>query len=93
MTALHGRRQNRIESGLDNFGARYYTSNMGRFMTADWAEKPEDVPYASLGDPQSLNLYSYASYGLQKPISQRSWWTLETTTIVERLSFFRYIRV
>ena len=47
------------ESGLDYFGARYYASTMGRFMTADWAEKPEDVPYASLGDPQSLNLYSY----------------------------------
>jgi len=47
------------ESGLDNFGARYDTSSLGRFMTPDWAEKPTDVPYAHFGNPQSLNLYSY----------------------------------
>ena len=45
------------ESGLDNFGARYYSSNMGRFMSPDWASKPEAVPYSSLSDPQTLNLY------------------------------------
>jgi len=28
-------------------------------MSPDWAEKPEAVPYSSLGDPQSLNLYNY----------------------------------
>src|SRR5205823_8122069 len=38
-----------MESGLDEFGARYYTSAMGRFMTPDWAEKPTTVPYASFG--------------------------------------------
>jgi len=47
------------ESGLDNFGARYDSSNLGRFMTPDWAAKPTDVPYANFGNPQSLNLYSY----------------------------------
>jgi RHS repeat-associated protein len=47
------------ESGLDNFGARYDTSNLGRFMTPDWAAKPMSVPYAKFGDPQSLNLYAY----------------------------------
>ena len=47
------------ESGLDEFGARYYASPLGRFMTPDWAEKPIDVPYADFGNPQSLNLYSY----------------------------------
>lgn len=35
------------ESGLDMFGARYYGSSLGRFMTPDWAEKPIDVPYAN----------------------------------------------
>ena len=25
------------ESGLDMFGARYYRSSLGRFMTPDWA--------------------------------------------------------
>jgi len=47
------------ESGLDNFGARYNTSNLGRFMTPDWAAKPTTVPYANFGNPQSLNLYSF----------------------------------
>jgi RHS repeat-associated protein len=47
------------ESGLDNFGARYFTSNLGRFMTPDWAARPTTVPYAVFGDPQSLNLYGY----------------------------------
>ena len=47
------------ESGNDYFGARYYNSNMGRFMSPDWSAKVEPVPYAKLNDPQSLNLYSY----------------------------------
>ena len=47
------------ESGLDKFGARYYGSSLGRFMTPDWATKPISVPYAEFGDPQTLNLYGY----------------------------------
>ena len=47
------------ESGLDYFGARYYASNMGRWMSPDWSAKEEPVPYANLDDPQSLNLYGY----------------------------------
>jgi RHS repeat-associated protein len=47
------------ESGLDNFGARYDASSLGRFMTPDWAAKPTTVPYALFGDPQTLNLYAY----------------------------------
>jgi RHS repeat-associated protein len=47
------------ESGLDEFGARYYASTMGRFMIPDWSAAPTSVPYASLPYPQSLNLYSY----------------------------------
>lgn len=30
-------------------------------MIPDWAAKPTNVPYASFGDPRSLNLYSYAN--------------------------------
>jgi RHS repeat-associated protein len=48
-----------FESGLDNFGARYYASSMGRFMSPDWSAAPTNVPYAAFGNPQSLNLYSY----------------------------------
>jgi RHS repeat-associated protein len=43
------------ESGLDNFGARYYGSSFGRFMQAD----PITVTAARQVDPQQLNLYAY----------------------------------
>jgi len=48
-----------LETGLDYFGARYYGNWLGRWMSPDWAAKPAAVPYAVLGDPQSLNLYKY----------------------------------
>lgn len=32
-------------------------------MTPDWDGKPVTVPYASFGDPQTLNLYSYVENG------------------------------
>jgi RHS repeat-associated protein len=51
------------ESNLDNFGARYYTSSIGRFMTPDWAARATAVPYAVFGDPQTLNLYTYVENG------------------------------
>jgi len=47
------------ESGLDDFPARYYSSIQGRWMNPDWSVTPNPVPYAKLGDPQSLNLYAY----------------------------------
>jgi RHS repeat-associated protein len=43
------------ESGNDYFGARYYASSMGRFMSPD----PSGLEYADPHNPQSLNLYSY----------------------------------
>lgn len=45
------------ETGLDNFQARYYASMSGRWMLPDWSALPEPVPYASLDNPQTLNLY------------------------------------
>lgn len=56
------------ESGNDYFGARYYASSMGRFLSPDWSAKAEPVPYAKLDDPQSLNLYSYVR---NNPLSRR----------------------
>ena len=47
------------ETGLDYFGARYFSNLTGRFMTPDWAAKATAVPYAEFADPQSLNLYTY----------------------------------
>ena len=49
------------ESGLDYFGARYYASSMGRWMSPDWSASPTAIPYASLQNPQSLNLYGYVN--------------------------------
>jgi RHS repeat-associated protein len=54
------------ESGNDYFGARYYSSALGRFTTPDWAAKPTAVPYAEFIDPQTLNLYGY---GRNNPLS------------------------
>ncbi len=50
------------ESGMDYFGARYYGSSMGRFMSPDFTgvgSDPVPVPSADFENPQSLNLYSY----------------------------------
>jgi RHS repeat-associated protein len=49
------------ESGLDNFSARYNSSQYGRFVTPDWSARPTPVPFADLANPQSLNLYSYVA--------------------------------
>jgi RHS repeat-associated protein len=44
------------ETRLDYFGARYYSGAQGRFTAAD----PLFIELRRLGDPQQLNLYSYA---------------------------------
>ncbi len=49
----------RDETGLDYFGARYYSNGLARFITPDWSSAPVPVPYADLDDPQSLNQFSY----------------------------------
>jgi len=47
------------ESGNDYFGARYYGSSMGRFMSPD-------SHAGTLGNPQTLNRYTY---GLNNPLA------------------------
>jgi RHS repeat-associated protein len=49
------------ESGLDNFGARYDSSQYGRFMTPDPGNAGADPT-----NPQSWNMYSYV---LNNPLS------------------------
>jgi RHS repeat-associated protein len=56
------------ESGNDYFGARYYASTMGRWLSPDWSAKEDPVPYAVLDDPQSLNLYQFVR---NNPLSNR----------------------
>jgi RHS repeat-associated protein len=43
------------ESGLDNFGARYDSSSLGRFVS------PDNPKFSEKTDPQTWNLYSYVS--------------------------------
>jgi RHS repeat-associated protein len=43
------------ESGLDNFGARYDASSLGRFMSPD----PVHILKQKLVDPQQWNMYAY----------------------------------
>lgn len=47
------------ETGLDFFGARYLSAAMGRWVSPDWSESPDAIPYSDLNDPQSFNLYAY----------------------------------
>jgi RHS repeat-associated protein len=51
-------KQSDSETGNDYFGARYYGSGAGRFMSSDWSSVPVAVPYADLTNPQTLNLYA-----------------------------------
>ena len=44
------------ESGNDYFGARYYASTMGRFMSPD----PVFATVDRIADPQQWNMYAYA---------------------------------
>ena len=49
------------ETGNDYFGARFYASTYGRFLSADWSSIPAPVPYADLTNPQTLNLYAFVN--------------------------------
>ncbi|MBZ5527084.1 MAG: hypothetical protein LAN71_04165 [Acidobacteriia bacterium] len=50
-----------LESGNDEFGARYYSNRFGRWLSADWSAVPAPVPYANFTNPQTLNLYAMVS--------------------------------
>jgi RHS repeat-associated protein len=49
------------ETNNDDFGARYYSSQFGRWLSPDWSAVPVPVPYANLSNPQTLNLYAMVS--------------------------------
>jgi RHS repeat-associated protein len=44
------------ESGNDYFGARYYASSMGRFMSPD-CDETDPVPYADLSNSTVATTY------------------------------------
>jgi RHS repeat-associated protein len=67
------------ETGLDFFGARYFSGAQGRFTTPDWSARPEAVPYADLTDPQTLNLYGYVRNNPLNKIDADGHWDLGQT--------------
>jgi RHS repeat-associated protein len=60
------------ESGLDNFGARYDSSNMGRFMSPDPL-----LNSGRLGNPQTLNRYAYALNNPLRIVDPTGLWVLD----------------
>ncbi|PYV68464.1 MAG: hypothetical protein DMG96_36360 [Acidobacteria bacterium] len=56
------------DSWLDNFGSRYMSNSMGRFMSPDWARGISPIPYADISDPQTLSLYAYVG---NNPLGRR----------------------
>jgi RHS repeat-associated protein len=66
------------DSTNDYFGARYYTSTMGRFLSAD----DSDLSNTDLANPQSLNLYSYAGNSPLKNIDPDGHYYCDPDTFV-----------
>jgi RHS repeat-associated protein len=58
------------ESNLDNFGARYNSSAIGRFMSAD----PVQILKQKLVDPQQWNMYSYVRDSPLRFVDPRGKW-------------------
>jgi RHS repeat-associated protein len=61
------------ESGLDYFGARYYASSMGRFMSPD----PMLNMRQKMTDPQQWNMYAYARDNRLRYVDQNGKWPTE----------------
>ncbi len=81
------------ESGLDYFGARYYSSALGRFISSDWSAVPAPVPYADLRDPQSLNLYSYVRNRPTKVVDEDGHDSKpKTTTVKKQVSTIKEVK-
>lgn len=72
-----------VESGLDNFGFRYSSSSIGRWMNPD----PTGLFFSDPSNPQSFNLYSYVrgnpvnsidTDGLLTIVIPGTWWSPQT---------------
>jgi RHS repeat-associated protein len=59
-----------VESGLDNFGARYNFSTFGRFITPD----PVHILKQKLADPQQWNMYAYVRNNPLRFIDPKGKW-------------------
>jgi RHS repeat-associated protein len=61
------------ESGLDDFGARYYSSAMGRFTSAD----PVMIMRQKMFDPQQWNMYAYVRNNPLRLVDTNGKWPTE----------------
>jgi RHS repeat-associated protein len=78
-------RERDVETGLVQFGARYYASAIGRFISPDWYVL--ENPSKPVRMPQGYNLYSY---GLNNPLVFRDpsgMWFLIDDLIVAVVGF------
>ena len=46
-------------------------------MSPDWSAKAEPVPYAKLGDPQTLNLYAYVGNNPLRRADAEGGWPIQ----------------
>ena len=58
-----------MPSGLDYFGARYFSGAQGRFTSPD----PVQMGLTRIADPQRWNLYSYARNNPLKFVDPTAW--------------------
>jgi RHS repeat-associated protein len=61
------------ESGLDNFGARYYSSQYGRFVTPDSMM----IMNQKMTDPQQWNMYAYVRNNPLRLVDNNGKWPTE----------------
>jgi RHS repeat-associated protein len=74
------------ESGLDYFGARYYGSNMGRWMSPD--PSPSGIIIAN---PQSWNLYNYALNNPLRLVGTNGRWATDIHAQIVTYSLQDYV--
>ncbi len=74
------------ETNLDYFGARYYASSMGRFMTPD--PSPAGIAPA---DPQSWNLYSYVRNRPTRSVDVGGYWATDVHAQIVTFALQGYV--
>ena len=70
------------ESGLDNFGKRYFGSSLGRFQTPD----PIGIMKQKLVDPQQWNMYAYVRNNPLRFVDPTGMYTTECSNDVKKCS-------
>jgi RHS repeat-associated protein len=73
------------ESGLDNFGARYNASSIGRFMSPD----PKNPSFRHLVSPQKWNKYGYV---LNNPLALTDPNGFEEQSFLQKLASIFYVK-